>query len=199
MQGSYDVPADGPDVYRSFVFPLDLPDDKWVKAVQLRPRAKTSLHHAIFFLDPTGNARRLDGSDGQAGINGMGFLAGWGGETSRGLIGGRQTRQNRTRMIGRLQDSEDGAPNRANEALASGLGGYVPGSTPNFLPDDLAMALPQGSDIVMQTHFHPSGKPEVEQAELALYLVRQTAITATRSRHGSGHVRIRGRYQDSGG
>ena len=31
------------------------------------------------------------------------------------------------------------------------------------------MALPSGSDIVMQTHFHPSGKPETEQAELALY------------------------------
>ena len=53
--------------------------------------------------------------------------------------------------------------------LHRGLGGYVPGAMPNLLPGDLAMALPRGSDIVMQTHFHPSGKPETEQAELALY------------------------------
>lgn len=31
------------------------------------------------------------------------------------------------------------------------------------------MALPAGSDIVMQSHFHPSGKAETEQAEIALY------------------------------
>ena len=41
------------------------------------------------------------------------------------------------------------------------------------LPGDLAMSCPRGSDIVMQTHFHPSGKPETEQAELALYFADQ--------------------------
>jgi hypothetical protein len=55
------------------------------------------------------------------------------------------------------------------ESLSRGLGGYVPGATPNRLPGDLARYLPKGSDIVMQTHFHPSGKPEVEQAELGIY------------------------------
>ena len=45
----------------------------------------------------------------------------------------------------------------------------MPGAMPTKLPGDLAMALPKGSDIVMQTHFHPSGKRETEQAEMALY------------------------------
>ena len=53
--------------------------------------------------------------------------------------------------------------------VARGLGGYVPGAMPNKLPGDLAMLLPKGGDIVMQTHFHPSGKREWEEAELALY------------------------------
>jgi hypothetical protein len=69
----------------------------------------------------------------------------------------------------RSVDADDLPAFRANEAIASGLGGYVPGATPNSLPGDLAMALPRGSDIVMQTHFHPSGKAETEQAEIALY------------------------------
>ena len=40
---------------------------------------------------------------------------------------------------------------------------------PNKLPGDLAQWLPKGSDIVMQTHFHPSGKVEWEQTEMAIY------------------------------
>ena len=147
MQGEFKVPASGPDVYRSFVFPLDLAEDKWVKAVELKPNAKSSVHHALFFVDTGGNARMMDGSDGKAGISGMGFLAGGGGD-ERGA-GGRAF--------------------RVGSALAQGLGAYVPGSFPTKLPGDLAMHLPAGSDVVMQTHFHPAGKAETENAQLALY------------------------------
>lgn len=51
MKGQFEVPAAGPDIYRSFVFPLDLPEEKWIKAVELRPAARTSVHHALFFVD----------------------------------------------------------------------------------------------------------------------------------------------------
>ena len=175
MNGAFEVPAEGPDIYRSFVFPLGLPEDKWVKAVELRPRAKNSVHHAIFYLDSNGNARKLDGADGQTGIFGMGFLAdvGGGNGNQAGPATGKQG-QGPWRLLNRLRGAireaspEEGAY-RQSQSLNRGLGGYVPGATPNRLPGDLAMALPKGSDIVMQTHFHPSGKPETEQAELALY------------------------------
>lgn len=147
MNGRFEVPADGPDIYRSFVFPLDLPEDKWVKAVELRPTAKSSVHHALFFIDRKKNARAMDGRDGKAGLAGMGFLRG---QSERGT---------------------DPAGSAFNGA--GGLGGHVPGATPAKLPGDLAMFLPAGSDVVMQTHFHPSGKKEVEQAELALYFTDQ--------------------------
>ena len=143
MKGSYEVPADGPDIYRSFVFPVDLPDDKWVKAVELRPKAKSSMHHALFFIDRKKNARAMDGKDGKAGLKGMGFLR------------------------GQFERGSDPASSAFNGS--GGLGGHVPGATPAKLPGDLAMFLPAGSDVVMQTHFHPSGKKEVEQAELALH------------------------------
>ncbi|MCR9201388.1 MAG: hypothetical protein NXI04_22315 [Planctomycetaceae bacterium] len=173
MNGRFQVPADGPDIYRSFVFPVQLPEDKWVKAVELRPRATSAVHHAIFFVDTTGNARKLDGADGRAGLTGMGFLADFGGNTEtsspdgrprpRGLLQGGKLLQ---RLRG--NSDRDAQATQVSSALR-GLGGYVPGSTPNRLPGDLAMSLPQGSDIVMQTHFHPSGRVETEQAELALY------------------------------
>ncbi len=171
MNGEFDVPADGPDIYRSFVFPLDLPEDKWVKAVELRPEAKSSVHHAIFFLDSDGVARKMDGADGTTGIEGMGFLGGFGGgsesnTTRRGLFGGGGSLLNRLRSDAK---ADEDTTDNMNQQLNRALGGYVPGATPNLLPGDFAMALPKGSDVVMQTHFHPSGKPETEKAELALY------------------------------
>lgn len=172
MNGQFEIPGDGPDIYRSFVFPLQLHEDKWVKAIELRSSAKTAMHHALFFLDTTGNARHMDGSDGKAGIPGMGFLGDFGGvagensATSGGLL-------RRLRSGGNQADTGPTGVGRIDSALARGLGGYVPGAMPTKLPGDLAMALPKGSDIVMQTHFHPSGKRETEQAELALYFADQ--------------------------
>lgn len=161
MNGKFNVPAAGPDIYRSFVFPLQLSEDKWIKAIDYRPAAKQSVHHALFFADQQGTARQLDGKDGQPGIEGMGFLgaasqasAPPAGNAPSGLFSGLQ--------LGRPQQD-------IAQRLAQGLGGYAPGNTPAKLPGDLAMPLPKGSDIVMQTHFHPSGKPEVEQGEIALY------------------------------
>lgn len=148
MNGRFMVPASGRDVYRSFVFEADFPEDKWVKAVELRPTARGAVHHALFFVDTSGEARSRDGQDGKAGLSGMSFLR-QGGDRQRGSL---RTRSGSSSTSG-----------------VRGLGGYVPGAMPNKLPGDLALPLPKGGDIVMQTHFHPSGKVEYEQAELALY------------------------------
>jgi mono/diheme cytochrome c family protein len=56
---------------------------------------------------------------------------------------------------------------------SGGLGGWVPGATAAFLPAGLAMRLPKGSDLIIQAHFHPSGKPETERSQVALYFAAQ--------------------------
>lgn len=143
MDRAFSVPADGPDLYRSFVLPVNLPEDKWIKAMELRPTARNVVHHALFFVADSSSLRNRVEKDGQPGFRGMNFMRG-----SEFLSGG----------------TGGGA-----DRLSRGLGGYVPGAVPNLLPGDLARFLPKGSDIVMQTHFHPSGKAEQEQAELAIY------------------------------
>ena len=40
------------------------------------------------------------------------------------------------------------------------LGGWAPGANPDFLPEGIGRILPKGSDLVIQVHYHPSGKPE---------------------------------------
>ena len=140
MDRPFQIPADGPDLYRSFAFSIGLPEDKWIKAIEVRPTARGAVHHALFFLDIDGAAKEQKSADGQPGFAGMNFM------------------KSRGNMLERVPDS-----------LARGLGGYVPGATPNRLPGDLARFLPKGSDIVMQTHFHPTGKKELEQTQLGLY------------------------------
>jgi hypothetical protein len=49
------------------------------------------------------------------------------------------------------------------------LGGWAVGATPAKLPDGLALPLRKGSDLVLQTHFHPSGKAEKEQLTVGFY------------------------------
>ena len=50
-----------------------------------------------------------------------------------------------------------------------GLGGWAPGGFPIRLPSDMPEVLYRGGDIVEQIHFHPTGKPERDQAEIGLY------------------------------
>lgn len=56
-----------------------------------------------------------------------------------------------------------------------GLGGWVPGATPRFLPEGTGMYLRKGSDLVIQVHYHPSGKEEEDQSQLGLYFTKAPA------------------------
>lgn len=143
MQEPFTVPADGPDIYRSFVMPISLTEDKWIKAIELRPQARGVVHHVLYFMADSKSVRSRRHRDGLPGFPGMNFL----------------------RSSEFLQQGP--------EALTRGLGAYVPGAVPNLLPGDLARLLPAGHDIILQTHFHPSGRVEVEQSELAIYFTNK--------------------------
>ena len=51
-----------------------------------------------------------------------------------------------------------------------GLAGY-----PRFLPPGTGMPLAKGSELVLQIHYHPSGKEEQDQSELAIYFSKTPA------------------------
>jgi mono/diheme cytochrome c family protein len=53
------------------------------------------------------------------------------------------------------------------------LGGWAVGAQPKFFPDGLALKVTKGSDLVVQYHFHPTGKPEVEKSRIGLYFAKQ--------------------------
>ncbi|MEM7024473.1 MAG: redoxin domain-containing protein, partial [Pseudomonadota bacterium] len=65
----YHVPASGEDVYRYFVIPSSLADDRVVKAIDFRPGAVEVVHHANFFADYDGRARKEDAKDSEPGFS----------------------------------------------------------------------------------------------------------------------------------
>jgi len=133
MPDAYQVPADGRDIYRSFVIPLGLADDKWVRAIELRPSARSVVHHVLFFADQSGGARRADEADAEPGFSGM----------------------------------------RRGAARSTPLGGWALGQQPHLYPDGIAMPLPAKSDLVLQFHFHPTGKAETEKSVIGFYFAER--------------------------
>jgi cytochrome c553 len=132
MPEPFEVAAEGRDIYWNFVLPLNLPEDKWVRAIEFRPQARTVVHHALYFLDTTGTARGYDEKDPKPGYNG----------------------------------------NRSNRQFES-LGGWAVGGEPMPLPPELAWRFPTNGDLVLQTHFHPSGKIEHETSTVGIYFANK--------------------------
>ncbi|HIL68424.1 MAG TPA: hypothetical protein EYG38_01045, partial [Verrucomicrobia bacterium] len=53
------------------------------------------------------------------------------------------------------------------------LGGWAVGGVPRMLPEGLAYKLPKDADLILSTHFHPSGKEEKETSTIGLYFSDQ--------------------------
>lgn len=136
MPEAFEVPASGGDVFRCFVIPTGLAESRTVAAVEFRPGNRRVVHHALFFLDTTGRARRLDEAD-----DGPGY-----------------------RTFGGVGIAPTGS-----------LGGWAPGFSPRPLPDGVGRLLEAGSDLVLQVHYHPGGKPETDRSSVGIYFTKSPA------------------------
>jgi mono/diheme cytochrome c family protein len=70
MPVEYAIPAEGPDVYRNFVLPLEIPAGKFIKAAEFRPANRRIVHHAVLAMDVTGRSRQQDDADPAPGFKG---------------------------------------------------------------------------------------------------------------------------------
>src|ERR1043165_178479 len=68
MPKAFEVSAEGRDVYRNFVIPVEIPAGKYVRAAEYRPSNRRVVHHAILSLDKSGKAVALEGKDGKPGF-----------------------------------------------------------------------------------------------------------------------------------
>lgn len=136
MPQAFTLPAEGPDVHQHFVLPTALRENRLVKAVEFRPGNPRIVHHAAFYIDTTGAARKLDAADpdfGYGSFGGPGF-----------------------RNIGSLRS-------------------WLPGSTPQDLPEGMGRLLPKRSDLILEIHYQCTGKPEQDQSTVGIYFAPRKA------------------------
>lgn len=53
------------------------------------------------------------------------------------------------------------------------LGGWAPGLKPQFTPENAAFELKPGTTVVLQIHYHLSGKPEKDLTKIGLYFAKE--------------------------
>jgi mono/diheme cytochrome c family protein len=129
---AYHIPAGGPDIYRDFVIPIGLPEDKWIRAIEVRPSAPRAIHHMLYYADASGSLRQRDQSESLPGFSGLAL--------PRGTVS---------------------------------LGVWASGTQPHFLPEGVARPLPKGADLILQEHFHPTGKEELEKTAVGIYFAKE--------------------------
>jgi peroxiredoxin len=145
----------GPDIFRCFVLPTNLPEDKFIIGYEIRPGNPRVVHHTLNYWDATGTARQLeaearakaketdeDRGPGYSAAMGLGFLP-----------------------------NRDKAP--PGVPPIGGFGGWAPGAVYRFLPEECGYYLPKGADIIIQTHYHRDGRPEKDRLQVGLYFAKQ--------------------------
>jgi hypothetical protein len=73
MAEPFPVPAEGPDIYQNFVVSVQVPEGKYLKAIEFRPSARSVTHHSLFAMDTQGIGRQLDEAQSGPGFSRMGF------------------------------------------------------------------------------------------------------------------------------
>jgi Flp pilus assembly protein TadD/mono/diheme cytochrome c family protein len=68
---SFTVPADGPDLFRNFIYPINITRTRYIRAVEILPGNPRVVHHANILIDRTAELRRQRPNDWRAGIPGM--------------------------------------------------------------------------------------------------------------------------------
>jgi peroxiredoxin len=140
--------ASGPDLYRCFVLPTGLTKDQTVTAVDVRPGNRRVVHHAVLFVDTARAGRKLEAAEHKNP-----------GKDDRGP--GYALPLSLSFLPGFLP--------------YSGMGGWIPGLTPRYLPEGTGFHLPRGADLVLQLHYHRNGRVEKDRTTVGLYFAKKPA------------------------
>jgi hypothetical protein len=82
------------------------------------------------------------------------------------------------RGLGRSRDEADPGPGYmcfsgfTGDSIFGALGGWTPGNEAHFFGEGIGLNLPPGADVVLQVHYHPSGKVERDRTRLGLHFAR---------------------------
>jgi hypothetical protein len=153
MGADYKVPAQGTIDYTYFVVPTNFTADKWVEKIELRPGARSVVHHIVLFARPKGSEFH---KDARPGVPFVPHLSNRPKErkpdTGKGVLEG-------------LVWDE-----RARAELISV---YVPGGDAYVTRPGQARLIPAGSDLIFQMHYTASGREAVDRSKVGIVFAKE--------------------------
>jgi hypothetical protein len=148
----YKVPADGFVEYEYLEIPTNLAEDKWIRALEVRPGNREVVHHVIVNARPAEPERRPTALRYAEGMN---VPAGQTGGPAEPESGPKRKRG----------QSLFPRPQRSGVAI----GGFAPGTSGMTFDQGTAMLLRKGSTLVLQMHYTPNGKEATDRTKIGLF------------------------------
>jgi mono/diheme cytochrome c family protein len=146
MDADMHLGANGPDHFRCVVLPTGLTEDKLVVSFEVRPGNPKVVHHVIGYYDASGTARRMAKEQKPTGDDrGPGY------ESPMGI-----------------------GFTPADPIAVGGMGGWTPGMRGIRAHPGTGLVLPKRADVVLQIHYHRTGKPETDCTRIGLYFAKDT-------------------------
>jgi hypothetical protein len=71
MTEDFKIPATGTVDYQYIRIPVNLPEDRWIQAIEIKPGARAQVHHVIAYTQPAGEPIRPGGALGPTNIGGV--------------------------------------------------------------------------------------------------------------------------------
>lgn len=151
----FHLAGSGEDLFRVFVIPTELTENKWVVGYDVKPGNPRVVHHTLNFFDGSGQGRELEKKQREKdkGLQPADFGPGYNVAMGVGFVA---------------------VPGKPGEAPKfGGIGGWAPGQAPQFLPHGSGWLLPKDSDFLIQTHYHRNGQPIDDRTQIGLYFAKE--------------------------
>ena len=193
MPAPFTVPADGRDVFRTFVLPIALERPRYVRALEFRPDNPRIVHHATLGIDRTRSSRLLDERDPEPGYAGgmvvdarypEGQLLGWTpGQSAASVAAGTAWRLDPgSDLVAQVHMQPTGKPER----LTLSVGFYFTDDAPVRTPVGLRLGsetidIPAGQRdyTIADTYVLPTDVDVIAIQPHAHNLARRMTATAT--------------------
>ena len=146
MPNAVEVPASGTVDYTYIVVPTGFTEDKWIETAEVRPGAKSVVHHIVMLVRPPGVKYLPDAKPG------IPYLP--------------------PKQEGKHQEDTGKGQFQFTGAVEM-IGVYVPGGLPYKVGPGQARFIPKGSDLVFQMHYTTNGKAAGDRSRIGFIFAKE--------------------------
>ena len=149
MSVDYTVPAKGTVDYTYFIVPAGFTEDKWIEKIEVRPGARSVVHHIVLFSRAPGSKYLKDAP-------------------LRAAFVPPQKKQ-----AERKPDTGAGAFAGLGDDYNEMVSVYVPGGLAYETKPGQARLIKAGSDLVFQMHYTANGKETVDRSQVGIVFAKE--------------------------